>query len=168
VNTVTANRQTAPAVSLYGTNAFVVAWASRGQDGANSTGVYAQRYNGAGAKVGGEFRVNVATAGTQHQPAIARLKNGSFVIVFGSENGTSEVILRRFTATGGAATVGEFRVNTFTNGDQSFPSVAGTRIHGSVDVDQSGWFRPRRLCTALQCRRDEGWLRVPRQRDDAK
>jgi hypothetical protein len=144
VNTVTANRQTAPAVSLYGTNAFVVAWASRGQDGANSTGVYAQRYNGAGAKVGGEFRVNVATAGTQHQPAIARLKNGSFVIVFGSENGTSEVILRRFTATGGAATVGEFRVNTFTNGDQSFPSVAGTAGGGftvawmSTNQDGSG------------------------------
>ena len=143
VNTVTLSRQTAPAVSPYGTNNFVVAWASRGQDYATTYGVYAQRYTAAGAKVGGEFRVNVATPGTQYQPAIARLKNGTFVIVFASEVGSAEVLARRYT-TAGVAVGSEFRVNTFTSNDQSNPSVSGTPGGGftvawtSINQDGSG------------------------------
>jgi hypothetical protein len=71
------------------------------------------------------------------------LKNGTFVIAFTSEVGTAEVLVRRFTTAGGAAG-GEFRVNTFTNGDQSFSSVAGTPGGGfivawtSINQDGSG------------------------------
>ena len=42
---------------------FVVTWTSNGQDGGNC-GVYAQRYNAAGARREVKFRANLTTART--------------------------------------------------------------------------------------------------------
>ena len=47
---------------------FVVVWRSADQDGSGH-GIYARRYNSAGAAQGGEFRVNTTTAGDQVHPA---------------------------------------------------------------------------------------------------
>ena len=49
---------------------FVVVWRSDGQDG-DQGGIYAQRFNAAGTKVGGEFRDNTVTAGNQMNPSVA-------------------------------------------------------------------------------------------------
>jgi hypothetical protein len=57
VNTTLANVQTSSAVTALDDGGFVVSWMSNGQDG-SGWGIYAQRYDAAGATVGGEFRVN--------------------------------------------------------------------------------------------------------------
>ena len=68
VNTRVAGDQAqASVVGLVG-GGFVVVWTSDGQDG-SGLGVYAQRYNAAGAKVEGEFRVN-----TRQPPAPNRCR----------------------------------------------------------------------------------------------
>src|SRR2546430_13925526 len=66
VNTFNANAQGEPAVASDADGDFVMAWESYAQDG-SSFGVYAQRYNAAGAAQGGEFRVNTTTAGSQRR-----------------------------------------------------------------------------------------------------
>ena len=72
VNTTTAGNQSTPAVAGFGSGGFVIAWAS--PDGeAWSIGIYAQRYDATGNKVGKEFRVNTKTWTTKTQPAVATL-----------------------------------------------------------------------------------------------
>ena len=51
VNTTTAGDQINPSVAMDGGGGFVIAWQSQGQDG-SGWGVYAQRYNAAGAAAG--------------------------------------------------------------------------------------------------------------------
>jgi len=60
---------------------FVVVWESWGQGG-QDVGAYAQRYSAAGAPVGGEFKVNDATAGAQGSPKADVGRDGYFVIGF--------------------------------------------------------------------------------------
>src|SRR5690349_1207315 len=67
VNSYTTDNQFDSSVAMNSAGDFVVAWVSRGQDG-SSYGVYAQRYNAAGAPQGTEFRVNTYTPGGQRDP----------------------------------------------------------------------------------------------------
>jgi len=131
VNTFVPDDQGLSAIAQYGANGdFVVTWHSDEQDG-DSRGVYAQRFHANGAKIGGEFRVNTLTRGTQNSPAVAALEGGGFAIAFGSEFRSSEVIVQRFSPTG--VKVGpEFRANSFTQNDQSLPAVAATERGGFV------------------------------------
>ena len=48
---------------------FVVGWVSQNQGG-GGYGVYAQRYNAAGAAQGGEFLANTTTANDQRRPSL--------------------------------------------------------------------------------------------------
>jgi hypothetical protein len=64
---------------------FVVTWSSNGQDAILSYGVYAQRYNAAGVKQGGEFRVNTTTTGTQKFSTVAMDADGDFVVTWSSQ-----------------------------------------------------------------------------------
>jgi Ca2+-binding RTX toxin-like protein len=83
VNSHTANNQYSPAFAMDNDGDFVVTWQSDGQDG-SSYGVYAQRYDAAGAAVGGEFRVNTYTASGQSSPAVAMDNDGDFVVTWSS------------------------------------------------------------------------------------
>src|SRR5688500_15253514 len=58
-NTYTAGDQSGGAVATDAAGNSVVVWGSALQDG-SGTGVYAQRFDAAGAPVGGEFRVNTS------------------------------------------------------------------------------------------------------------
>src|SRR4051812_34151829 len=64
---------------------FLVAWQSFGQEGGADYGVYARRYNAAGAAVGGEFRANSSTALNQSGPAVAADGAGDFVVAWQSD-----------------------------------------------------------------------------------
>ena len=83
VNSTTGNVQSNPAVAMDANGNFVVAWTSVGQDG-SVDGVYAQRFDAAGAAQGVEFRVNTFTTGSQRAPLIAMNASGSFVIAWDS------------------------------------------------------------------------------------
>ncbi len=134
VNTYTTGEQytVGPAVAMALSGEFVVVWVSNGQDG-DGNGVFAQRFDAAGNKVGAEFQVNTYTTGNQTLPAVAMNAGREFVVTwesFGQDGDNYAVIARRYDATGTPVT-GEVAVNTNTTGFQIQPVVA---------MDKSGNF----------------------------
>ena len=126
VNNTVAGNQEYTAVAMDAAGAFVVTWASTGQDPDSSTGVYARRYNAAGAAQGAEFRVNTFTVSNQEYPTLAMDAVGNFVIAWASynqEGGFSGTYAQRFNAAG-VAQGGEIHANTTTDGQQRQGSVA--------------------------------------------
>ncbi|MEL6769686.1 MAG: T9SS type A sorting domain-containing protein [Bacteroidota bacterium] len=125
VNTFTTGNQSAPSVAVDGKGDFVVAWASRDQDG-DAYGVYAQRYAADGVPQNEEFQVNTSTAGDQFGPSVAADTNGDFVVAWQSsgQDGDEFGIFAQRYAADGTPQGNEFQVNTFTTGDQFGTSVA--------------------------------------------
>ena len=77
-------------------------------------------------EVGSEFRVNAFTTSDQSTAAIAADADGDFVVAWNSyaQDGSSfGIFARRYNATG-VPRGADFRVNTFTTGEQRFPAVA--------------------------------------------
>ncbi len=125
VNSSTTNQQLLPAVAGLGDGGYVVTWTSL-HDGSGVGDVYAQRYNAAGAAVGGETRVNTTTLDNQRTPVIAALGDGGYVIAWTSTNqdGSSGGIYAQRYDIGGVPAGGETRVNTTTNDNQFTPAIA--------------------------------------------
>lgn len=124
VNTYTKGDQIYPTVGMDGSGDFVVGWESDGQDG-SGYGIYAQRYNAAGAAQGNEFQVNTYTLSDQQQPSLAVDARGDFLIAWESpQDGSGNGVYARQYIASGAALGSEFQVNTFKAGDQKQPSVA--------------------------------------------
>jgi hypothetical protein len=124
VNTNTTGQQYGPDAAVAPDGSFVVVWASVNQDG-SSLGIFAQRYDAAGAQQGGEFQVNTYTTGPQARPAVAMDGQGRFVVVWrGYLSGHNfDIFGQRYDAAG--VRVGlEFQANTFTTGEQVNPRVA--------------------------------------------
>jgi hypothetical protein len=126
VNTYTTGNQRAPAIAISPSGSFVVVWGSDGEDG-DTFGVFGQRFNAAGQKVGPEFQVNTYTPGEEDYPAIAIDRAGNFVVVWtsldGQDGSATGVFGQRFNS--GAEKVGpEFQVNTFTASQQGDASIA--------------------------------------------
>ena len=143
VNTHTANTQSYPAVAMASDGSFVVVWQSMYQDG-NGFGVFGQRYDGTATAVGGEFQVNTHTPENQWAPAVAMAPDGRFVVTWHSwaQDGSDfGVYAQRYDATGTAAG-GEFQVNSYTTGDQSYPRMTmasdGSFVVAWTSEDQDG------------------------------
>ncbi len=123
VNTYTTGGQNRPSVAADGAGNFVVVWTSWYQDG-SSAGIFGQRYDPSGARLGEEFRVNSYTTGYQSLPAIAAESSGAFVVVWSSEqNGYQDIHGQRF-GSDGSPLGSEFQINSYTLGHQAFPSLA--------------------------------------------
>jgi RHS repeat-associated protein len=125
VNTYTTGGQSAPEAAMDAAGNFVVVWASDGQDG-SGFGVYAQRYDAAGAAQGGEFAVNTYATAAQSAPDVAMDESGDFAVVwtsYGQDGSYDGVYARRYNAAG-VAQGGEFLVNTTTTNRQFDPAVA--------------------------------------------
>jgi hypothetical protein len=140
VNTYTTSVQYRPALAMSGDGNYVIVWESY-QDGSGD-GIYAQRYNAAGVKQGGEFRVNTYTIGDQINPAVAMNTSGDFVVAWQSEDqdGSKDgVYAQRFNAAG-VPQGGEFKVNTFTTDVQYRPSV-GMDASGDFVVAWQSWLQ---------------------------
>ena len=75
--------QDQPGVAMDADGDFVVVWRSFSQDG-NSDGVFARRYDSAGATIGADFQVNSFTTGQQRSPAVAMADDGAFVAAWES------------------------------------------------------------------------------------
>ena len=104
---------------------FVVAWSA--PDG-SGTGIFTQRFDAAGAKVGAASQVNTtgnsptgAGASQQTDPALALLADGSYVVTWASSDGSaSQVLMQHFDASG-ARLGGE----TLVAANASTPDVVG-------------------------------------------
>jgi VCBS repeat-containing protein len=114
---------------------YVVTWMSAGQEGAGlGNGVYSQRYDASGVKVGGETHVNTLTAGDQDFPSVTALSDGGYVVTWESMNQDGSgygVYGQRYDASG-AKVGGETLINVTTAGDQAKPSVAALNDGGYV------------------------------------
>lgn len=128
VNSYPIGHQSDPDVVMGAAGDFVVAWSSYGQDGSGS-GVYAQRYNSAGAPQGPEFRVNVETVGHQSAPAVAMDAAGRFAITY--RDAKAFLLARRYSVAG-VPLGGELRVNQ--------TPVAETFYRTDVAMDAAGGF----------------------------
>ena len=129
VNTATTGSQFIPAIAAAASGGFVVAW--MGPDGSDY-GIFAQRYSSTGAPIGPEFRVSTYTTGYQSGPTLGSDSAGNFVVVWGSDgqDGSSYGIFAQRFASSGVPLGPEFRVNTYTSGDQY---AAEVRSDGALD-----------------------------------
>jgi hypothetical protein len=123
VNQFFTGGQSVPAVGAAPDGRFVAAWQSANQDG-NGLGIFARRYNAAGAAVGAEFRVNTTVLGAQQRASVAMASNGSFVVVWDSPDAQNAGVFgQRYNASGGALG-GEFPINIYTLSNQMRARVA--------------------------------------------
>jgi len=103
VNTYTDSDQIWPQIIPLTGGGFFIYWMSHGQDGAGF-GIYGQRFDSSGGKIGDEFQINPIAAGEQIPfDEFARLKDGSFFICYEERNDTTGVTgfyLRRFNGEG--------------------------------------------------------------------
>lgn len=136
-NNYTANTQAGSSTTGLSDGGFVVTWTSNfGQDG-DDQGVYGQRYDSDGNKVGNEFRINTYTTRDQSSPSVASLSDGGFVVTWESSNQDSDnsggIYGQRYDSNGN--TVGnEFQVNTYVLYSQWHADVAALSNGGFVVV----------------------------------
>jgi hypothetical protein len=145
VNSYTTERQRYPSVAAAAEGHFVVAWSGmgKGEENIEGTGIFGQRYDNAGGKLGREFRVNSYTTGFQDFPSVASDASGNFVIVWeGHGPSDSQGIFGRRYDSGGVAQGAEFRVNTHTDYSQKRPTVAAAANGDFVVAWESNQQRP--------------------------
>ncbi|HZF95962.1 MAG TPA: calcium-binding protein, partial [Allosphingosinicella sp.] len=143
VNTETAGIQTFPASAALPGGGFTVAWRDSSLIGGDDsfTAVKLQRFDASGAKAGGELLVNTSTLGTQDQPAIASLADGTTLVAWRHSGTTAGIHGQLFDASG-ARIGGEFVIE---QGGHSQPRVAArpsggflVSWNGATPVDDSG------------------------------
>jgi hypothetical protein len=136
VNSYTTSNQQTPSVAIAAGGNFVVVWQSSGQDG-SSWGVYGQRFHSDGSVNGGEFRINTHTSSGQSGADVVTHTDGSFLVVWHSyyQDGSGDGVYAQQFGPDGNLIGAEFRVNTYTNNEQSLPAVA----LGNGDRFLVGW-----------------------------
>jgi hypothetical protein len=128
VNTTETGAQHEPDVALDPVGRAIVAWTSDGQDG-DAEGIYYQRLDASGAKLGPEINVNPYTTGSSRHARVAAgfgsLEPGEFAIVWDGppEVDVTGVFAQTFFPDGKRARFAS-QVNAFTTGLQQFPAIA--------------------------------------------
>ena len=100
VSTDTAAPKTAVDVAGAPDGSFVVVWQSNGQDG-DAGGIFGQRFDAAGRRLGRELQVSSEEAGDQFEPSVSMGDRGDFAVVWtshgqdGSDDGDLPSVVRR-------------------------------------------------------------------------
>jgi len=140
VNTYTTSTQFGASVDVELDGTFVVVWASDGSYGTDNDdfSIRGQRFEADGSMLGDPFQVNTFTAGRQIVPKLTVTPGGLFAVAWesvgssGSDSSGRSVQARIFDAAGDPVGA-DFQVNTYTAGDQRFPSV-GISSDGIVTI----------------------------------
>jgi len=130
-NTTLEQSQEEVAITTLANGGFVTTWKSYLQDG-DSYGVYGQIFDATGTRVSSEFQANTATLRAQYQSSVTALDDGSFVVVWRTDDGFG-ISGQRFSASG--TTIGaEFDVGG-TRGSQKFqPDITSLKDGGMIVV----------------------------------
>ncbi|MCA9094501.1 MAG: hypothetical protein KDA68_13510 [Planctomycetaceae bacterium] len=120
-----------PSIAMDAQGNFVVCWISFTQENLPFQ-LFARRYDSEGNPLGEEFHVNTQTNTnnymSQHFPDVAMDASGNFIIVWEGvtpSDGGDEIYAQRFDSDG--TPLGQqFRINSTTANQQSFPSIAIT------------------------------------------
>jgi len=98
VNSFTIGLQRLSSLAVEDSGSFVVAWSSYYEDGSYD-GVFARRFDSAGAPSGSGFQVNTYATGQQYRPSVALAASGDFVVTwssYGQDGGREGVFGQRF------------------------------------------------------------------------
>ena len=179
VSTDTASAKGSVDVAGAPDGSFVAVWRSDGQDG-DAGGIFGQRFDGAGRRLGREFRVNSAGAHDQSYPAVAMRAEGDFVVAWTSQHGDGSeegVFLQAFDDAGQASGRGDPGQRHHPGGP--VPSRGGDRSRwkhrfGVDRPGRGGWAlrhlwppvhrrgpRPRRRRCARRFRQLSDAIRIP-------
>jgi len=133
INTASTSDQYYSRVEALSNGGFVATWMSTGQDG-GGMGIFGQRFDSAGIKVGTEFRANTTTTGDQTLQSVDAISDGGFVIAWqsaGQDGSGTGVFGQRYNSSGDTAG-SEFQINTHSIGDQGNPAISGINGGGFV------------------------------------
>ncbi len=149
--------QTTPSISMDSVGKFVVAWRSGSEENlASDWGIYYQRYDASGNRVGTQVHANLYTTSSQGLPAVALGDAGTVVVAWQStgqeQYGTSDtanygIYFQRFDANNivksadfvSAFTSNDVRANSYVTSDQWLPAVAiGSDGRFTIAWDSSG------------------------------
>jgi hemolysin type calcium binding protein/hemolysin type calcium-binding protein len=123
VNTSTLGSQYYSSVGALQDGGFVVVWLND----SGTRGIYAQRYDASGARVGTEVLVSSFSNGNQVYPKVSALSDGGYVVAwqsYGDNNTNAWQIAGQRYAADGSAVNGEFIINSATFAQHEFPSIA--------------------------------------------
>ncbi|MCK6388794.1 MAG: hypothetical protein L6Q65_14525 [Zoogloea sp.] len=118
VSTSTYSNQSDPHAAVLADGSFVVVWADDGGHDGSGYGVYAQRFDASGNRLGGEFLINGTTYSSQYQPAVTALASGGFVVSWyndyldSSGTGSAADVYVREYAADGSPVGAEVKVNS--------------------------------------------------------
>jgi flagellin-like hook-associated protein FlgL len=122
INSTTTGSQLYPEVNQLSDGGLIVAWQDSSLDGSNE-GIFAQKIDVLGNKIGTEFQLNDYSTDAQTTPFVQSLKSGGFIATWnsnGQDGSGSGVFGQRFDNSGNK--VGdEFQINSYTNSDQKNP-----------------------------------------------
>lgn len=126
VNTFTPNTQTNPVAAIKSNGEFIIVWDSWFQDGSDR-GVYAQRFDANGNKIGSEFRVNHTIIYSQAKPKVKYFSDEKFIVIWESfkQDGSGYGLYGRIFNSDGTPNTNEFQINTF---------ISDYQWYGDLDV----------------------------------
>jgi hypothetical protein len=126
VNSYTTGTQGQPRVAVDRGGNFIVVWHSDTPD--QSFGIFGQRFDASGAKVGPEFAVNAYTPNGQYNPSLAVDSRGNFVVAWHGDvlDGSGDGIAGRHFDRAGRALGSQFPINVYRSSDQIAPALADT------------------------------------------
>ncbi len=131
VNSYVDSTQSGASVAALKDGGFIVTWESANQD-LSSTGIYAQRFDASGAKLGAEFRVNTNINGQQYDPEVTGLESGGWVITWTDTSVGSQDVFAQQYDSAGRAVDGETLVNSYRFSTQFQPAVASMADGGFI------------------------------------
>ncbi|MNO74360.1 Bifunctional hemolysin/adenylate cyclase precursor [compost metagenome] len=132
INTTVVGEQDGPTIIALNDGGYLATWEGSGTG--DSYGIFAQRFTAAGAKTGGEVRINTTTIGAQQDPAVAALTNGGYAVAWQSSPqgptdddsslGPSDIYVQLYNASG-AKVGGQTLANATVGGLHEEPRVVG-------------------------------------------
>jgi len=144
-----------PALGVGADGSFIVAWENRDQDGPR---VFAKQHGTDNGAVGPELAVATDTTRANAMPAVARLSDGGFVVVWESyddddANSDRSLFARTFAASGEPEGA-DFRIETW--GSSSAPAVAGDPFGGFTVVWSGRQLTAQRFTREPRCADADG------------
>ena len=130
VTTYTDGMQRLPDICGLYDGGFIVCWISDSQDG-RTGGIYAQRFDEFGKRVGKEFCVNSYSKYNQQYPLVLGLADGKFILFWQYYRPGSHETYARCYDRDGNPMGSEFRINVFTD-RQAITSVSNLADGGFV------------------------------------
>jgi hypothetical protein len=149
VNLTTSGAQSHPALAAEQNGDFVVAWQSNAQDG-YGYGIFARRFDSAGACPGRRFQVNTYTAKAETVPVASADADGDFVVAW-EGNATRRLRRRRLPAAllerriAGRRRAPRQRLHPRRPGAAGGGDEPGRRLRRDLDQLQPGRLRDRRV-----------------------